>query len=77
MYPPTLTTSEWVDYLQGQDRDTQIATLATYHRRIAYAAQVATLEGLIDPDPDAGDAVTRAAKQALDRLLAPPDYQPS
>lgn len=67
-------TSDWVDSLIGKTREEQIATLATYHRRIEYGAKVEILHELIDPDPDANDPVTQRAKAELARLVEPPDY---
>jgi hypothetical protein len=32
--PADLTTSDWVDYLQGMTRDEQILALSAYHRRV-------------------------------------------
>lgn len=72
-FPTDLTTSDWVDYLQGLSRDEQIAALATYHRRIESGAKVSALAEVIDPA--ANDAVTAKAKDVLSKVPPARDYK--
>ena len=73
-YPAELTTSAWVDHLAGQSRDDQVATLATFHRRVEHAGRLAALTALADAAAD--DTVRAAAQDALNRLPPPVDYVP-
>lgn len=72
--PEELTTSDWVDALKDKTRDEQIAILATYHRRIEYAAKQDALNNL--PQDEAAATVADLAKAAIEALPAPKDYTP-